>query len=100
MKNNVRAHFEKFPAEVSTFIKQECLNSIGDPSALIRATIGILITTIVAKGELRNWPELLPALCQCLDSDDYNVCEVCIRHWANYFGKYCIELPLLAKNVH
>ena len=48
----------------------------GPRSALIRATIGILITTIVAKGELRNWPELLPALCQCLDSDDYNVCEV------------------------
>ena len=61
---------------MSTFIKQECLNSIGDPSPLIRATIGILITTIVAKGELRNWPELLPALCQCLDSEDYNVCEV------------------------
>ncbi|WAR22767.1 TNPO1-like protein [Mya arenaria] len=75
LKNNVRAHFEKFPAEVSSFIKQECLNSIGDPSPLIRATIGILITTIVAKGDLRNWPELLPALCQCLDSEDYNVCE-------------------------
>ena len=76
LKNNVRAHFEKFPPEVSTFIKQECLNSIGDPSPLIRATIGILITTIVAKGDLRNWPELLPALCQCLDSEDYSVCEV------------------------
>lgn len=79
LKNNVRAHFEKFPPEVSTFIKQECLNSIGDPSPLIRATIGILITTIVAKGEFRNWPELLPTLCQCLDSDDYNVCEVRIQ---------------------
>ena len=72
----MRANFEKFPAEVSSFIKAECLNSIGDPSALIRATIGILITTIVAKGDLRNWPELLPTLCQCLDSDDYNACEV------------------------
>lgn len=77
LKNNVRAHFEKFPPEVTNFIKQECLNSIGDPSPLIRATIGILITTIVAKGELRNWSQLLSHLCQCLDSDDYNVCEVC-----------------------
>ena len=34
-----------------------------------------MITTIVAKGELRNWPELLPALCNCLDSEDYNICE-------------------------
>ncbi|XP_033738748.1 transportin-1-like isoform X3 [Pecten maximus] len=75
LKNNVRAHFEKFPPEVTNFIKQECLNSIGDPSPLIRATIGILVTTIVAKGELRNWTELLPSLCSSLDSDDYNVCE-------------------------
>ncbi|KAK2150308.1 hypothetical protein LSH36_413g02041 [Paralvinella palmiformis] len=62
-------------AEVTEFIRQECLNSIGDPSPLIRATIGILITTIAAKGGLENWSELLPRLWQCLDSEDYNVCE-------------------------
>lgn len=76
LKNNVRVHFENFPSEVTTFIKAECLNSFGDTSPLIRATIGILITTIVAKGDLRNWPELLSTLCNGLDSDDYNVCEV------------------------
>ncbi|XP_048760058.1 transportin-1-like isoform X3 [Ostrea edulis] len=75
LKNNVKAHFDKFPPEVTSFIKSECLSSIGNPSPLIRATIGILITTIVAKGELRNWSELLPTLCNCLDSEDYNVCE-------------------------
>ena len=77
LKNNIRAHFEKFPAEVTEFIKTECLNAIGDPSPLIRATIGILITTIAAKGGLENWECLLPKLCQDLDSEDYNVCEVC-----------------------
>ncbi|ESO02172.1 hypothetical protein HELRODRAFT_65501 [Helobdella robusta] len=75
LKNNIRTHYEKFPIPVTTFIKQECLGSIGDPSPLIRATIGILVTTIVAKGGLENWPDLLPCLCQCLDSEDYNVCE-------------------------
>ena len=79
LKNNVRAHYEKFPSEVTEFIKQECLSSIGDPSPLIRATIGILITTIAAKGGLENWSELLPRLCQSLDSEDYNVCEVSIQ---------------------
>ncbi|KAH9493152.1 Transportin-1 [Bulinus truncatus] len=75
LKNNVRAHFERFPSEVTSFIKQECLNSIGDPSPLIRATIGIIITNIISKGELHNWPEVLPHLCACLDSEDYNICE-------------------------
>lgn len=37
---------------------------------------GILITTIASKGELQNWPELLPKLCLLLDSEDYNTCEV------------------------
>ncbi|MEQ2194659.1 hypothetical protein XENOCAPTIV_001066 [Xenoophorus captivus] len=78
LKNNVKAHYQNFPSGVSDFIKRECLNSIGDPSPLIRATIGILITTIASKGELQSWPELLPQLCSLLDSEDYNTCEVSI----------------------
>ncbi|CAG2114485.1 unnamed protein product [Medioppia subpectinata] len=75
LKNNVRAHLHQFPAEVTEFIKSECLDSVGDPSPLIRATVGILITTIASKGELVNWPELLPRLVQMLDSQDYSCCE-------------------------
>lgn len=59
------------------FIKSECLSAIGDQSPLIRATVGILITTISSRGELTSWPELLPTLCNMLDSNDYNMCEVC-----------------------
>lgn len=40
LKNNVKAHYQNFPSAVADFIKQECLNNIGDPSPLIRATIG------------------------------------------------------------
>lgn len=69
-------HYDKLPPEVLNFIRQACLGSIGDPSPLIRATIGILITTMVARSGLENWRELLPNLCQLLDSNDYNVCEV------------------------
>ncbi|KAK2833571.1 hypothetical protein Q5P01_017460 [Channa striata] len=75
LKNNVKAHYQNFPQAVADFIKQECLNNIGDPSPLIRATIGILITTIASKGELQTWPELLPQLCNLLNSEDYNTCE-------------------------
>lgn len=40
LKNNVKAHYQSFPPNVADFIKRECLNNIGDPSPLIRATIG------------------------------------------------------------
>uniref|UniRef100_A0A674GPV6 Importin N-terminal domain-containing protein n=1 Tax=Taeniopygia guttata TaxID=59729 RepID=A0A674GPV6_TAEGU len=75
LKNNVKAHFQSFPPPVADFIKRECLNHLGDNSSLIRATIGILITTIASKGELQMWPELLPQLCNLLNSEDYNTCE-------------------------
>lgn len=75
MKNNIKSHYENLPATVTEFVKSECLTAVGDTSALIRATVGILITTIASRG-INSWPELLPALCQMLDSADYNVCEV------------------------
>lgn len=75
LKNNIKVYYSRFLPEVTDFIKQECLSAIGDDSPLIRATVGILITTIASKGELTTWPELLPALCSMLDSQHYNTCE-------------------------
>ena len=76
LKNNVKSHYHSFPDPVREFMKSECLEAIGDPSHRIRATIGILIRAIAAEGDLTNWPQLLPTLCQLLDNEDYNVCEV------------------------
>lgn len=78
MKNNIKSHYENLPPSVTDFVKSECLTAVGDTSPLIRATVGILITTIASRG-INSWPELLPALCQMLDSADYNVCEVSLR---------------------
>lgn len=75
LKNNVKTHYPTLLPNVTDFIKTECLRAVGDPSPLIRATVGILITTVASKGDLTAWPELLPALCNMLDSPDYNVCE-------------------------
>ena len=75
LKNNIRIHGTELQPAIIEYIKQECLMALGDPSPLIRATAGILITTIANKGGLQNWPELLPTLCDMLDSQDYSVCE-------------------------
>ncbi|CAF0838510.1 unnamed protein product [Adineta ricciae] len=75
LKNNAKSHYEKFPDEARAYIKQECLSALGDRSPLIRATGGILITTIVTKGSLEQWPTLLEHLYSCLDSPDVNLCE-------------------------
>ncbi|CAK9304599.1 unnamed protein product [Gordionus sp. m RMFG-2023] len=67
LKSNIRAHFKNFPQEIKNFITNECIKNIGDKSPLIRATIGILITTIGCKdNNLLN--EILQKLCSLLDS--------------------------------
>ena len=76
LKNNVKQHYVGFPQEIKSFIKAESLEIVGDSSPLIRATVGTLISTIANRGELVNWPELLPALCALIDSPDSLACEV------------------------
>ena len=71
-------YYSGFPDEVKTFIKQESMQAIADPSPLIRATAGTLISTIAMRGELTNWAELLPTLCQLIDSSEYYACEVSV----------------------
>lgn len=76
LKNNIKQHYVGFPPEIKSFIKSESLLIVGDASPLIRATVGTLISTIANRGELVNWPELLPTLCQLIDSPDSLACEV------------------------
>ena len=76
LKNNIRSNYKTIPSEVWTYIKQECLNGIGDQSPLIRTTICIIIRNILEKMGLHFWPELFPTLCEVPDSREPRVCEV------------------------
>jgi len=66
LKNNLKQYYDEFPVETINLIKYECLNSLSDQSCLIRATVGILITTIHYKS--KYWPELIPNLINLLDT--------------------------------
>ncbi|KMY97903.1 transportin-1 isoform X1 [Drosophila simulans] len=75
LKNNIRMYDITQQPEHMEYIKHECLQAVGDSSPQIRATVGILITTIASNIGLNNWPQLLPSLCEMLDNQDYNMCE-------------------------
>ena len=79
LKNNVKVYYAGFPPEIKGFIKQEAMLAIGDPSPLIRATAGTLISTIAMRGELASWPELLHTLCMLIDDPNYTACEVSLE---------------------
>lgn len=62
--------YSKQPDDVIAVIKEETLNCMKDPNPLIRSTAGTLITTLVTVAKLHSWPELIPQLLQCLESND------------------------------
>ncbi|XP_027199136.1 transportin 1 [Dermatophagoides pteronyssinus] len=75
LKNNIKARYHQLPREVINYVKFEALTCMGDPSSLIRATVGILISTLMQEGELQQWPELFDILLNKLDSENYYECE-------------------------
>lgn len=99
LKNNIRLQWTQMPSDVQTMIREETLAAIGDRSPLIRATVGIIITTVVCKEGIRNWPQLLPTLCEAMESTNQFECEVKILELFLVFF-YCKTDFLLFFRVH
>ena len=57
-------------------MKHTTLSAISDPHPLIRATVGIIITTIVIFGGFAQWPALIPTLCNLLEDMNPDTQEV------------------------
>jgi transportin-1 len=70
LKNSVRLNWQQIPPNIRQFLKQNSFAAIDEESALLRATSGIIITTIFCHEGCIAWPELLPTLCEMLESDN------------------------------
>lgn len=51
------------------------LPCLGSPDFGVRTTVGSLVSVVVQQGDFENWLEVLQALVQCLDSNEYNHME-------------------------
>ena len=79
LKDNISFNYKTIHSDAWTYIKQECLNGIGDQSFLIRTTNCVIISIVLERMGLHFWPELLPTLCEFLNSSEHSVREV-IQH--------------------
>lgn len=75
LKNNLRTSFQSLSPSCQAYIKSELVPCIGAADRHIRSTVGTVISVIVQQGHVFNWPELLQALVNCLDSNDFNHME-------------------------
>ncbi|CAB4483237.1 unnamed protein product [Rhizophagus irregularis] len=75
LKNTIRVYFATIQRDVLAYVKALSIKGLGDQDVMVRGIIGNVITTIVTRGGLADWPQVLPALMELLDSQDYNVVE-------------------------
>ncbi|KAI1726802.1 HEAT-like repeat domain-containing protein [Ditylenchus destructor] len=75
LKNTIRQNWVQIPTNIQLFVKRNCFGAIADESPLIRATVGIIVTTIYLHDGSSGWPDLLSMLCRMLESDDINMLE-------------------------
>lgn len=64
LKNNLLNNFNQTPLSVLDHVKRVSLRSLDspDPDSTVRRTIGSVITAIVVRGQVLNWPESLNVL--------------------------------------
>lgn len=97
LKNNLRGAYPSMVQENKKYIKSELLPCLGAPDRNIRTTVGTIISVIVNIEGVSGWPELLPALVTCLDSNDLNhmdgamdaLSKVCSRQLCVPFSVFC-----------
>ena len=75
LKNNLKSNYESIQTQHLQYIKAEVLPCLGSSDFGVRTTVGTIVSVMVQQGGFHGWPEILPALIQCLDSNDYNHME-------------------------
>ncbi|CAO3597936.1 unnamed protein product [Absidia cylindrospora] len=76
LKNNIRSHYPNISPGVIYYVQQSCLAHVGD--ADIGKTVGLVISAIMARGQVQNWPEGLQFLVEKLDDPSPTVVELAL----------------------
>ena len=76
LKNNLRTDFQDLPSSILAYVKAGAEKALVDPHDLIRSVAGTIITTIVTRGGIVNWPEILERFMDMAESGDPIIQEV------------------------
>lgn len=74
LKNNVRSHYPTISPQVLEYVKECCLQHIGDGA--VGKPVSLVIASIVARGNIQNWPQVLQVLLEKLDDPNPTMVEV------------------------
>ena len=69
LKNDIRINAEALSSQILAYIKESVIRGLGDQVNLCRSICGTVITTILLKGGIMGWPEIIPRLMEMLEDD-------------------------------
>ena len=92
LKNNFSATFETINLETLVCMKRILLQLLKDKSKSVRASVTSLMTVVLWKGGLSNWPDLLPYLVALLDSGEPETSETALHALFKICEEYLIGL--------
>jgi transportin-1 len=72
LKNNLKTGWTTTAPEFRAYIQRALLPGLGHPSRFLRHTVGTTVSIIAKAAGPGGWPELYPALVQCIESNDVN----------------------------
>ncbi|OBZ83816.1 Transportin-1 [Choanephora cucurbitarum] len=76
LKNNLRNNFHMIPSTVLDYVKQCCIDVLNHPNSdMVGKTISSLISIILQRGQMIDWPEIIPLLIEKLDDSNQRIVE-------------------------
>ena len=76
LKNNLRVDFQDLSPAVLSYMKAGSEKALVDQHDLIRSVAGTIITTVVTRGGIVNWPEILERYMSMAENRDPVIQEV------------------------
>ncbi|KAI8373588.1 armadillo-type protein [Choanephora cucurbitarum] len=83
LKNNIRSYFPTIQPQVLDYIKECCIQHIGDPG--VGKSISFVISSIVSRGSIQQWPQILQVLLEKLEDPN----PVMVENAFSAFQKIC-----------
>ncbi|KAG1202970.1 hypothetical protein G6F70_001771 [Rhizopus microsporus] len=95
LKNNIRSYYPTIPPQVLDYVKECCLQHIGDSE--VGKPVSLVIAAIVQRGQIQNWPQAIQVLLAKLDDPNpivvenafstfQKICEDCSRDLDTVIG--------------
>ncbi|KAL0083614.1 armadillo-type protein [Phycomyces blakesleeanus] len=92
LKNNIRTHFTSIPQEVMDYVKESCLQHMGDPD--VGKSVSLVMAAVMARGQVQNWPQALQVILDNLNDPSplvvenalntlHRICEDCAEELDN-----------------